>query len=200
MRKAILTALVAVLASAFWTGAASADNGIRVRPAATTLTMPRFTLEAGLGISIVCSMVVELTFHSSIVKVAGALLGTYTATVSTNRCSSGNMGFLVGGRRVTGPVGPGHMTYAGFSGTLPNITELKKARQDLSFWISTEGISCLTNGAVDITAETTGGNPASGWAIASQTIPVTGAFPCLFTSLTLNASGTLSEDILIQLF
>ncbi len=199
MRKAILAVLAAVLSLALWVSVANADRGIRTTPAETTLTMARFTLEGGIGTPIDCVFVSRLTFRASIPKALGQLMGNSTVTVSTNSCASGNMGFLVAGRRVTGPVGPGHFTYGGFLGTLPRIEGLLKELYDVEFWISQEGINCRTNGSVAIEAASTGGNPATGWAITSQNVPVTGDFFCIFSSLEINASGTLSDRIQLEL-
>lgn len=126
-------------------------------------------------------------------------MGTYTATVSTGSCASGDMGFFEEGRRVTGSVGPKHITYQAFRGTLPAIRAIGKKSKALEFWISQEGIECQTNGPVDIDAETTGGNPASGWEITAQNVPVRGGFLCILSSLEINASGTLDAQLEIQL-
>ena len=200
MRKTVLATLAVALASAAVPSAAGARTGVSVEPTGTTFTMAT-TTETGLGSDIDCTMTLAKTLHSRISKVLGALIGTTSITINTDRCTGGNMGLLVGGRRVTGAQGPYHLTYRSFSGTLPNITAITRRLNDITLWVSQEVfIQCLTSGAVDIDIVTTGGNPVTGGRAAAQALPVTGSFECPVVSVTFSGTGSQSPSVRMTLF
>ncbi len=200
MRKMIFAALAAVLALSLTAGVASAERGVSVSPSNTTLSLPGLELEGGLGTPVRCNVTMDTALHERIAKVQGTLTGNADIAVSTGGCTDGNAGLLVGGRRVTGAQGPYHVTYESFDGELPNIESVTLTVNNVIFWISISGIDCLTNGAVDISGTTTGGNPATGIDVTAQNVPLTGDFLCIFSSGDMKGSGSLSSSIRMTLF
>ncbi|MFL5817252.1 MAG: hypothetical protein ACJ76L_06580 [Conexibacter sp.] len=91
-----------------------------------------------------CEVVVEGSFHSrTIVKSVGTLSGFITAANIT-RC-------IRGGATVLRETLPWHIRYAGFAGTLPNITSITATISGIAFRIREPafGVTCLatTSGA-----------------------------------------------------
>ncbi len=200
MPRPLITALLALLVVALTTGLASAGRAIGVNPWTVALTMNELEIEGGMGTPVRCNLTVDYTLHNLIAKTLGTLMGTARMRLSTGSCSEGNAGLLVGGRRVTGSQGPYHITYRFYLGTLPNVTVLGLGLRFTTFWISVSGIDCLTDGAVDIDFETTGGNPATGMQVVSNNVPLTGDFLCIFSSGEMNGSGSLSSSVRMTLF
>ena len=195
----VATALAAAAVLLITTGVASARSGISMSPTSTTLTYTNIEFEGGIGTPIRCNWTLDLAFHARTSKSVGSLTGF--ADLTMGACSEGSIGILDGGRRVTGAQGPYHLTYRSFTGTLPNITSLTFRLNDVTFWIELPGFTdCLTNGAVDIDSTTTGGNPITGARMASQNVPMTGEFLCIFSAVELNGSGSLSSSVRMTLF
>jgi hypothetical protein len=200
MRKVILTALAAALALSLSASLASARTGIAVNPTATTLTLVNLNMDAA-GIDVQCNVTMDAALHARTNKTTGSLAGFADIAVSTGACTEGNAGILRSGARVTGPQGPYHVTYTSFSGTLPNIESVRLTVQDVIFWIRTPGgTECLTNGAVDINGDSTGGTRVTGMRVGAQNIPLTGGFLCGLASGTMEGSGSLSTALTISLF
>jgi hypothetical protein len=161
--------------------------------------MTNLEIEGGLGAPIRCNVTMNVTLHSSIAKTAGGLTGLTRLTISTGACASGDVGLLVGGRRVTGPQGPYHIQYLSFAGTLPSITSVTLALVGWEFWIRTfEGVECQGNN-INLHFSTTGGNPATGARVEAQSIPVSGGFTCLVGSITMQGTGAFSSREAITL-
>jgi hypothetical protein len=200
MRKVILTAFAAVLALSLSASIASARTGIAVTPTSTTLTLINLNMDAS-GIDVQCNVTMDAALHARTNKSVGSLAGFADITVSTGACTEGNAGLLVGGRRVTGAQGPFHITYASFRGTLPSIESIRLVVNDVTFWITTPGgTDCLTNGAVDINGDSTGGTTVEGMNVSAQSIPLSGDFACNFSSGTMEGRGDLSTNLTISLF
>ncbi len=198
MHKLTITASTAILALALMASAAIANSGISFSPTRTTLTFESARFEGGLGSPVSCSLTLDIELHPRTSKTAGTLTGL--SDVGFNSCIDGTMGMLVGGRRVTGPQGPFHVTYQSFTGTLPNITSITFKVNDVVLWYRQAEIDCLTAGAIDVLGTTTGGNPATGVNIASTSAPLTGDFSCIFSDLDVSASGSLSAATRMTLF
>lgn len=178
-------------------GAASARTRLGFSPSNVSFA-GEIELESGLGTPVRCNLTLAMTLHSSVGKVADSLAGMTNLTFGS--CSNGDMGLLVGGRRVTGSYGPYHLTYRSFSGTLPNITSVSFGINDVTFWVEITGLStCLSNGAVDMNGETTGGNPATGMRIDAARVPLTGGVLCVFVSSSLTGRGRLSTALTLTL-
>ncbi len=199
MRIAIRAIVAAVLVLSFSAAVAGARDGLAFSPTTTTLTFARFEFSGGLGVDISCPVTLALTLHASVSKSVGALAGQTNVTAGTGRCSEGNAGLLVGGRRVTGAQGPYHLTYSSFSGTLPNISSVTLRVNDVAFWVTSSPAECLTQGAIDIAGTTTGGNPATGLSVSATGIPLTGNFLCTFASGSISGAGSLSPSVRIAL-
>lgn len=195
----MLATAIAVATLAIGTSVASARNGISYSNG-TTLTFPRMSFEGGLGEPLVCGITIAETLHANVLKSSGVLLGNANVTIATGTCSTGDMGLLVGGNRVTGSRGPYHLTFQSYTGTLPNITSITRRLNDITFWIEIGGITCLTGGAVDFNVTSAGGNPATGGNVTAQSIPVTGGLLCLFVTLEMNGIGSASTSVRLTLF
>jgi hypothetical protein len=122
-----LTALVAALLLAAAIGTASARN-LSVSNQSFRVTWSRLDFEGRLGIPTQCQVTLEGSFHSrTIAKVLRALIGAITrAAVKTESCTGG---------RATISGTPWHVTYQGFTGTLPNITAIVIALERYRFII-----------------------------------------------------------------
>ncbi len=201
MRKAIASALLAVAAMAPAFSTSLARSGISFSSTSPIAEFPSLNLEieGGLGAPVRCGMMIDTALHSRVSKVSGSLMGNADVFLYTDFCTEGNVGLLVGGRRVTGPRGPFHLTYKSFSGTLPNINSITFTLNNVSFWIELEGINCLTDGAVDIDFTSTG-NPMSSWNIVAANIPLTGEFLCIFSSGEVNGHANATFGPLMTLF
>lgn len=191
MRKTLLSALLALAATAPAFSSAFARSAIVFSTPSPNVTFLSLQIEGGIGSSVSCSVDLNTTLHPWVVKTAGTLMGQ-TSVQFAGICSGGSAGLLVGRSRVPGPQGPYHLTYQSFSGTLPNINGVTFRINDVTFWIEQPGVAtCLTNGAVDIDVRSTG-NPMSIWTISRSGIPLTGGIMCIFASATV--SGTASPS------
>src|SRR5436853_3228582 len=108
-----LTALMAAMLLAAAIGTASARS-LSVSNQSFRVTWSKLEFEGGLGIPTQCQVTLEGSFHSrTIAKVLRSLIGAITrAVVKTESCSGG---------RATVGAPPWHVTYQGFTGTLPRI-------------------------------------------------------------------------------
>lgn len=199
MHKAIVAGLAAVLAVALSTSIAAARTGIAVTPSGSILTL-NLNLDMA-GIDVQCTWTLDLALHARTNKSVSSLVGFVDIAISTGRCSEGDQGLLAGGSRVIGAQGPYHLSYVSFSGTLPNITSVRWLINDVTFWLRTPGgTECLTNGAVDIRFDTTGGTTIEGAGVGAQNIPLVGGFLCGLASMTLEGNGDLSTNLTLSLF
>ncbi len=198
MRKAARSALATVLALMLAVGVAGAREGIAVEPVNPLIAFSDLSFEGGLGLPVRCDVTIRMTLEAWS-KTANALAGQAYVTFDTFNCTQGDAGILVGGRRVVDAQGPYHVTYDSFEGALPNITSITVRVNNIILWTSYRGIECLTNGAVDIAATTTGGNPITGMRIVAQSIPLTGGVLCLFSSAEVNGGGNVFPSILMSL-
>ncbi len=192
MRKAFaVRALLAVSLLLLATAEAGARNGLRASPSSFAASISNMELAGGFG-TVRCDVHLWLTLHSSVSKANGALAGQTSIIVTTDACTTGNAGLLVGARRVTGVQGPYHVQYVTFSGTLPSISSVTLRVVGVEFWISepTFGVTCLTSGPQNITGISTGGNPATGVRIATTGINLEGGFGCEFTTGSMSGAGS----------
>jgi hypothetical protein len=122
-----LTALVAALLLSSAISTASARN-LSINNQTIRATWSRLDFEGGLGIPTQCQVTLEGSFHSrTIAKVLRALIGTLTrVALKTESCT--------GGRIATGNV-PWHITYQGFTGTLPSMATVVIAFERYRFII-----------------------------------------------------------------
>jgi hypothetical protein len=123
--KLSLTGLVAALLLSVTVGAASARN-LSISNTNARITWSR--LEFVAPITARCQITLEGSFHArTAAKVVGSLVGSVTrATVKTESCTNG---------RVVASNVPWHITYEGFRGTLPNISDVLLLIRDFLFKI-----------------------------------------------------------------
>lgn len=148
-RNSLLVALGAAMLLAALVGTASANNlSYSTRAFRTTWSSLEFSSE-GLG-TIRCAVTIEGSFHSATVrKVARALIGYITRAVVKRPCAGGNAWALSGeanevlGGTVRNTL-PWHLAYSGFTGTLPNISEVNYVSPTVGFMLrdTTFGILC----------------------------------------------------------
>lgn len=118
-RKLMLAGLVAALAMATAVGGASANRLSVSHGNLFRVEWSSFEESAG-GVSIMrCALTLEGSFHSTTIpKVRGLLIGNIThASIKNDPCSIGSATLL-------SETLPWHITYRGFSGTLPFITNV----------------------------------------------------------------------------
>jgi hypothetical protein len=118
--KLSLTALIAALLLTAAVGTASARR-FRVFGEGIRVTWSRLTFEVRMGIPVSCQVTLEGSFHNTrfaeIQKTPGALIGVVTrAAFKTESCTNG---------RTTAARLPWHISYEGFTGTLPNIATIR---------------------------------------------------------------------------
>jgi hypothetical protein len=117
--KVWLALLGATVALGALVGTASARNlSISNQNIRATWATMEFS-NPGAGVLVRCPVTLEGSLHSrTIAKVAGSLIGFITrALVAEASCTGGRA-------RVRGETLPWHVTYQGFTGTLPNIVRL----------------------------------------------------------------------------
>ncbi|HEX7289663.1 MAG TPA: hypothetical protein VF250_00935 [Conexibacter sp.] len=98
---------------------------------------------SGLFGTATCQITVEGSFHErTTAKVVGRLVG-YIFRVRLGPCASGTATILT-------ETLPWHVTYAEFSGTLPNITAINAKATNVSFTVRTpEGFNCLARSTAE---------------------------------------------------
>jgi hypothetical protein len=154
----------------------------------------RMNFTSGFG-TIECEVVFELSFHSKTLrKVNGALLGRITEA-SVRRCSRG-------GATVNGGSLPWHDRYAGFNGTLPNVTSVRKlvGEGEWRFREPTFGTTCTVrreessivisyavSGGTIINSSVSGSNRCGGVAVE---------FSGTTTQITNGAGARISIDLI----
>lgn len=145
--------------------------------------------------TIECPITIEGSFHSSVSqKTAGALTGYVSGvSISNPLCTGGHLTLLQATL-------PWHVTYVGFSGTLPNITAVTTDLLNAGFQLQPLGsLACLAR----MTPEHPGrsiialrvGTATSIRADETAEIPLTGALgACPFSgSLTLSGIGAITR-------
>ena len=141
-----LTALAATLTMLFAVTSASA-NRLSVDDTAFRVTWASLEFTSSVGVTTRCPVTLVGDFHSStIVKTRGLLIGFVdSATVNNAAC--------VGGRAtVLAATLPWHVTYEGFTGTLPNITSVSILLVNASFQVQQTilgiAVTCLARTTV----------------------------------------------------
>jgi len=135
--KLALAGLAATLLMAFAVNSASA-NHLSVSSQNFRLVWTALTFFGeGTGSTentIICPVTLEGSFHSStLAKVIGALIGHVTrATVVGTSCTGGRATILQ-------ETLPWHVTYEGFSGTLPRITAVRLLLRNTAFVLEANG-------------------------------------------------------------
>jgi hypothetical protein len=139
-----LTALAATLLLSTAISTASARN-LSVSNANWRAIWSRFEIQTSVG-TVRCRVTLEGFFHSrTIAKTAGLLIGAVTrAEAHRDSCTGGRIAF---------ETAPSHLTYEGYTGTLPNITSIRLllARINIAIAVSAFGIptTCHYGNEVD---------------------------------------------------
>jgi hypothetical protein len=150
--KASLCALAAAAVLAVLVSTASANRLSISNPAIRAVWAPVTVIIPESSLEFVCAMTLEGSFHSSTIqKVAGALVGYITRASVGHPCSGAGEMWVHNGTEA--PLGnvrptslPWHMTYQGFTGTLPNISEVRLLLRGIrvtSMWRVGEITLCL---------------------------------------------------------
>lgn len=191
MRTSRLLLAVLVAAALFGASAGSAsarnlsvnEQGFRISWVELNWTEPIFR------IGIHCPMTLEGTFHyRTMVKVIGSLIGYVTRAIVDNAaCRGGHFTVLT-------ETLPWHVTYEGFTGTLPSITSLILliAGMAMRMEIPSFGINCLMR-AANLRYTTTGTREAGGAFKAERVVPGRESIPCGSITLTFEGTGTATK-------
>lgn len=127
--KLMLVALASALLLAAAVGSASATH-LSQNEQNFKVTYSPLSFVTNIG-TVRCQVTMEGSFHSrTIAKVVGTLVG-YTTRVSVGTCESGTA-------RANTETLPWHIQYAGFEGTLPNITGIQQKLIRPSFEVAGE--------------------------------------------------------------
>lgn len=127
MRYVVKLSLTATLLTCAMIGSASATNlSLSNRSFRTVFTPLSFNASVG---TVRCNVTMEGTFHANtLVKRSRALIGYITRAALTRPCSGLGEVFIYNGTEGGLESGlsslPWHISYEGFSGTLPNIASL----------------------------------------------------------------------------
>lgn len=128
--KLVLTALVAAAALAALVGSASAN---RLSATSKSLRVVWSSLEFVGPVTLRCRVTLEGSFHeNTIVKTSGILAGYITAAVVSHPCTAGSVWAYNGtdrnealGNATVPSTLPWHISYEGFTGTLPTPTAIR---------------------------------------------------------------------------
>jgi hypothetical protein len=175
--SAVLAALAATLVLASAVGSASA-NSVSVSNQGFRINWARLTFsESGGGLPISCPVTLEGSFHArTLAKTIDALVAHITRAVHGG-CQEGTATILTASL-------PWHVTYQGFTGTLPSITGVRHQLIGAEFQIEPGlGIRCLARTSASFPAagdanREAGGDITSLSADSELLIPVTGSPLC----------------------
>ena len=157
--RRLVVALGAALLLATAVGGASARN-LSTSNQNLRVTFSSIELGGG-GITIRCRATLEGSFHTrTIVKVARSLVGAVTrASIDEGTCTNGTA-------RPRTETLPWHLTYEGFTGTLPNITSLHALYSRFRFQIVASGLCTADYGTatdnITVAATREGGGAITG--------------------------------------
>ena len=142
-----VTAFAATLFLAVAVGSASAGN-LSINNQNLRITFNRLEFSAPEFAMIRCPVTVEGSFHTrTIAKVAGSLVGAITRSrVKQEACTNGTAASFNGVETYNGTTTPNtlpwHLTYEGFTGTLPNIATLRVLYSRFRFGIRDSSAVC----------------------------------------------------------
>lgn len=153
--KLLLAALTAALMLGALLSTASATR-IATSNQNFTATWAKLRFIGGLFGNVECAVTIEGSFHSrTITKMLELLVGYVTrATVAETRCTGGSA-------RALASTLPWHIRYNGFSGTLPNITQIHLRIVGAGFLVQVGGVPCLYLSSAN--------SPMRGWVNRSTT-------------------------------
>jgi len=187
--KLVLAALAAAMLLALAVGSTSARN-LSVNEQSLRVVWTPAEFIAG-GRTARCNLTLEGRFHyRTIVKREGALTG-FINSVIANTCSGGSTTILTSTL-------PWHLTYGGFTGTLPNITGVRMTVIGISFTVRPEGsIACLARSTAENPARSianlgAGGSVTGLRADETAIIPLEGFFCAFGGSGSFRGTGTVS--------
>ena len=139
--KLALVAVVSALVLATMISTSSAKE-FSIPPARDIrATFAALTYFEASGLEVICPATLEGTFHESTIrKVLAALIGYFTRLFNkTEDCTA------MGTVRLLPERLPWHITYSGYTGTLPNVS-LRLTFHLVSFRTEVSGIQCLYRG------------------------------------------------------
>jgi hypothetical protein len=146
MRVSAKLGLAALAAALLLSAAVSTASAGRLSVSNQNLrvTWSRLEFQApSRSVTVRCQVTLEGSFHSrTITKTPGTLIGALTRiNVKTETCT--------GGRAQPSRPAPWHVTYEGFTGTLPNITSVRLLLARFQFDIIAIGVTCRMGTATD---------------------------------------------------
>ena len=135
MRTSAKLGLTALMAALLLASAISTASARSLSVSNQNIRVMWSSLEFNGGVIVRCRVTLEGSFHSrTIVKMARTLIGAITrATVDELDCTNGN-------GRPRNETLPWHITYEGFTGTLPNITSVFVLLSRLRFLLTVPGL------------------------------------------------------------
>jgi len=153
--KPYLTALAAALPLALGVGAASART-LSMSSQTFRVTWSRLEFQnATFGVTVRCPVTLEGSFHSrTLAKTLGSLIGAITAARAKEESCTGG--------RVHLKNLPWHVTYEGFTGTLPNISGVVFLVSRFRFEVIEPGICTGDYGTTEDNIKARGDRDASG--------------------------------------
>lgn len=176
MRKVTRLAIAGLTASLLMALAVSAASANRLSVSNRNLRITWTNLEFRTGESAIarCPVTLEGSFHSAtIAKIRNLLIG-HVSRASVGSCASGSATVLTESL-------PWHVTYEGFTGTLPLISTVNLLLINAAFRIGALGFFCL--------ARTSTANPARGAAIVEAGGRITGLRATETTTIPTTGSG-----------
>ena len=136
--KLILAGLAATLLMSLAVSSASA-NRLSISNTRARIVWTEYVLTSGEGGErlVTCPLTLEGSFHSAtIAKVIGALIGHINrASFAEASCRGGRM-------TISQASLPWHITYEGFAGTLPRITEITLLLRGMNYTLEIFGVVC----------------------------------------------------------
>lgn len=144
-RRALLTvASTVALLLTFGSAAATANRSLVTSGGGRAISggVRGLVFAGSNGLNKTCDITLNGSIHSSIQKTVGALMGFFTSMAISNCRNSLGISptSLIG---LIEARSPWHIRYAGFLGTLPNITGVLATLIGVKFLLRIEALSCL---------------------------------------------------------
>jgi len=145
MRRSVKMSLTALAAAIMLTSVVSPTSARTFSKNNQNIRVTWASLEFAAEIATIrCRVTVEGSFHTrTVAKVARSLVGAVTRAIAAHPCTGGEA-WADNGTEAE-PLGtapnrlPSHITYEGFTGTLPNITSIQRLSTRFSFVIASGG-------------------------------------------------------------
>lgn len=201
-RLKLITVAMVATGTLLITAAASANN-LSVNSGTFRVTWARLTFNNTSGIipPMICPVTLEGSFHrATTTKTRGSLIG-YVTRASVSRAGSTTGACEGASVTILTPSLPWHVTYEGFTGSLPRPTGIIILLRRMSLAFNAGGITCLFVTGLEANenfagvANLNGEGVVTGFTVLSErSIRLTGGFPCELARVQFAGTGTATTS------